>query len=171
MAYIHLYCGDGKGKTTAAVGLSVRFAAGGGSVLFCQFMKDNTSGERTVLAEIPHITVYAGYAMPKFSFQMTDMEKTQAASAYQNQLADVFRDCQHYGMVVLDEVCTCISCGFLPAEQVLTFLKNRPSQTEIVLTGRNPDSRLLYYADYVSEIVCRKHPYEKGVPARKGIEF
>lgn len=170
-ACMHIYCGDGKGKTTAAVGLSVRFAGSGGRVLFCQFMKNHSSGERASLAMIPNITVYEGYAMPKFSFQMTESEREKAAQAYSWQLADIAKKSPHYGLVVLDEICTCISCGLLSAEEVLSFAENRPPETELVLTGRDPDSRLLALADYVSEIVCQKHPYQKGVAARKGIEF
>ena len=173
MGLIHIYCGDGKGKTTAAVGLAVRYAGAGGSVLFYQFMKPETSSERPVLSQIPQITVLSGYTISKFSFRMTVQEKADAAIGYQQQFAEIVQLVQQkkYGMLILDEIMSCISCGFLPLETVLQFLQTKPPELEVVLTGRNPDAQLLELADYVSEICSRKHPYERGISARKGIEF
>ena len=173
MGLIHIYCGDGKGKTTAAVGLAVRYAGAGGSVLFYQFMKPETSSERPVLSQIPQITVLSGYTISKFSFRMTTQEKADAAVGYQQQFAEIVQLVQQkkYGMLILDEIMSCISCGFLPLETVLRFLQTKPPELEVVLTGRNPDAQLLELADYVSEICSRKHPYERGISARKGIEF
>lgn len=76
-----------------------------------------------------------------------------------------------YTMLVLDEIMACISAGFLTVEMVLDFLHKLPDTLEVILTGRNPDVRLLEQADYISEIQNRKHPYEKHIAARKGIEF
>ena len=173
MGLIHIYCGDGKGKTTAAVGLAVRYAGAGGSVLFYQFMKPETSSERPILSQIPQITVLSGYTISKFSFRMTAQEKADAAVGYQQQFAEIVQLVQQkkYGMLILDEIMSCISCGFLPLKTVLRFLQTKPPELEVVLTGRNPDAQLLELADYVSEICSRKHPYERGISARKGIEF
>ena len=173
MGLVHIYCGDGKGKTTAAVGLAVRFAGAGGKVLFYQFMKDGTSGERAVLQTIPGIDVVSGYCIPKFSFQMSEAEKSAAAAAYQKEFFKIEQLLlkNAYGMVVLDEIMSCVSVGFLPTETVTAFLRNRPSQTEIVMTGRNPATEIAALADYISEIRCVQHPFQKHIAARKGIEF
>ena len=104
MGLIHIYCGDGKGKTTAAVGLAIRYAGAGGSVLFYQFMKPETSSERPILSQIPQITVLSGYTISKFSFRMTAQEKADAAVGYQQQFAEIVQLVQQkkYGMLSLD---------------------------------------------------------------------
>lgn len=169
----HIYCGDGKGKTTAAVGLAVRCAGAGGDILFYQFMKPETSSERIALQQVKGITVLSGYAIHKFSFQMQPAEKEAAAKGYQKQLSILLNMVKNnvYTMLVLDEIMACISAGFLTVEMVLDFLHKLPDTLEVILTGRNPDVRLLEQADYISEIQNRKHPYEKHIAARKGIEF
>lgn len=170
---IHIYCGDGKGKTTAAVGLAVRCAGAGGTVLFYQFMKPETSSERIALQQVNGISVLSGYAIHKFSFQMQPQEKEAAAKGYQEQLSILLDMVRHgvYTMLVLDEIMSCISAGFLTIEMVLHFLRDLPNALEVVLTGRDPDVRLLEQADYISEIQNRRHPFEKQITARKGIEF
>lgn len=173
MGLVHIYCGDGKGKTTSAVGLAVRCAGSGNRVLFYQFMKPGTSGERNILEQIPAVTVLSGYTISKFSFAMTDEEKAEAAVGYQRQFADIVQllERDEYQMVVFDEIMSCINCGFLPLEAVLDWLGNRPDGLEVVMTGRDPDPILVECADYVSEIRKQKHPFDHGVRARKGIEF
>ncbi len=173
MGLVHIYCGDGKGKTTSAVGLAVRCAGSGNRVLFYQFMKPGTSGERNVLEQIPEVTVLSGYTISKFSFAMTDEEKAEAAVGYQKQFDDIVQlmERDEYQMIVLDEIMSCINCGFLPLETVLDWLRNRPDGLEVVMTGRDPDPLLVECADYVSEIRKQKHPFDHGVGARKGIEF
>lgn len=173
MGLVHIYCGDGKGKTTSAVGLAVRCAGSGSRVLFYQFMKPETSSERKVLKQIPEVTVLSGYTISKFSFAMTDEEKAEAAVGYQKQFADIVQLLEkgEYQMVILDEIMSCINCGFLPLEAVLDWLKNRPDGLEVVMTGRDPAPCLVECADYVSEVQKQKHPFDHGVRARKGIEF
>lgn len=173
MGFVHIYCGDGKGKTSAAVGLAVRFAGSGGKVLFYQFMKPESSGERRMLQQLPDITVLSGYQISKFSFQMNEMEKADAQAGYQKQFTEIVQMVQNgaYGLLVLDEIMSCISCGFLNTETILHFLEHRPKTLEVVMTGRNPDARLISCADYISEIQKVKHPFDIGIKARKGIEF
>ena len=170
---IHLYCGDGKGKTTAAVGLSVRCAGHGNKVVFAQFLKDGTSGECRVLAKLPNMTMLAANPVGKFSFRMTDEEKRQTADALSRTFAAAtgFAVREHARLLVLDEVCAAISCGFLDEKAVTDFLETKPDDLEIVLTGRNPSENLQAHADYITEMKMRRHPYEKGVAAREGIEF
>ena len=174
MGLVHVYCGDGKGKTTTAVGLTIRFAGRGGKVLFCQFMKSGNSGELDILKKIPEIDVFNIYKISKFSFQMTDEEKSEAGHMFQkdfNNITKLLYDNSDYGMVVFDEIMSCISTGFIPLETVLDFIRNKPEQLEVVMTGRDPDQKIIELADYVSEIQCKKHPYQQNIKARIGIEY
>ena len=159
---IHLYCGGGKGKTTAAVGLTVRCAGRGNKVVFAQFLKDGTSGECRVLAKLPDVTVMAANPVGKFSFRMTEAEKRETADALTRTFdaATGFAVREHARLLVLDEVCAAISCGFLDEETL-----------EVVLTGRGPSEALQAHADYITEMKMQRHPFEKGIAAREGIEF
>lgn len=174
MGLVHIYCGDGKGKTTSAVGLTVRFAGRGGRILFCQFMKKGNSGELNILKKIPEIDLFETYNIPKFTFQMTDAEKVEAGDRYRsdfNKIVEILHERNDYGMVVLDEIMSCISAGFISPESVIDFISKRPKQLEVVMTGRNPDKGIIELADYVSNVQCEKHPYMKNIQARKGIEY
>ena len=153
---IHLYCGDGKGKTTAAVGLTVRCAGRGNKVVFAQFLKDGTSGECRVLAKLPDVTVMA--ANPDALTRTFD-----AATGFAVR--------EHARLLVLDEVCAAISCGFLDEKTVVKFLETKPETLEVVLTGRGPSEALQAHADYITEMKMQRHPFEKGIAAREGIEF
>lgn len=169
---IHIYCGDGKGKTTAGMGLCVRAAGHGYRVLIHQFMKDNSTGERNVLQLSENITIVDGLPHEKFSFQMTPEEKIQRKAYYTEQLRAVTKKaCEEpYDVLFLDETIYTIQAGLLDEAVVLDFLKNKPSHLEVILTGQGPSQALIDAADYVSEIRKVKHPFDQGVSARKGIE-
>ena len=170
---IHIYTGDGKGKTTAAVGLAVRFAGTGGRVLFCRFLKTNDSGELEILKNIPEIKLTDN---PKVfhMIHLKDGELPEGAAQYYKAMFDeavsgaVAGDC---GLLVMDELIGAVNLGFISTADVLSFLNNRPDNLEVVMTGRNPAPELIKAADYVSEIRKIRHPYDKGIKARKGIEF
>ena len=166
---IHIYCGEGKGKTTAAVGLAVRHAGFGGKVVLAQFLKDGTSSECRALSKLENVTMLAA----KFSFQMTEEEKQQCSAAIGRTFAAATGFAVREGatLLVLDEVCAAVSCGFLPEDELLTFLDGKPDELEVVLTGRNPSEALQARADYITEMVKRRHPFDKGIGARKGIEL
>ena len=169
---IHIYCGDGKGKTTASLGLVLRCAGRGGKILFAQFLKGRPTGELESLKALPQVTVLRGKAILKFTFQMTDAEQ-QATGEAQTALLQKVRDfCEmhHPDLAVCDELVGACALGLVPEEQVLDFLKDKPAHTEVVLTGRDPSPALLDLADYVSEIKKIKHPYDRGLAARIGIE-
>lgn len=169
---IHLYEGDGKGKTTAAVGLSVRCAGNGGSVLFTQFLKDGTSGEISVLKKIPQITVFSATEKFGFTFRMTEEEKKAAVAYYTNYLKEIGQLVrkEHYDLLVLDEAVGACSSGMIKEEELLSFLDHRPDGLEVVLTGRNPSAALRERSDYDSEIRKEKHPFDRGITGRDGIE-
>ena len=169
---IHLYCGGGKGKTTAAVGLTVRCAGRGNKVVFAQFLKDGTSGECRVLAKLG-VTVLAANPVGKFSFRMTEEEKAETAAALGRTFdaATGFAVRERATLLVLDEVCAAVNCGFLPEKTLTEFLESRPDSLEVVLTGRDPSENLQVHADYITEMKKRRHPFDEGVAAREGIEF
>ena len=169
---VHLYCGDGKGKTTAAVGLAVRHSGRGGKVVFAQFLKDGTSGECRVLAKLG-VTILAANPVGKFSFRMTEEEKAETAAALGRTFdaATGFAVRERATLLVLDEVCAAVNCGFLPEKTLTEFLESRPDSLEVVLTGRDPSENLQVHADYITEMKKRRHPFDEGVAAREGIEF
>lgn len=169
---IHIYCGDGKGKTTAAVGLAVRCAGRGNKVLLVQFLKSRDSGELYSLAKLPEIEVMRGKESKKFTFQMNDEEK-HALLLEHNKMFDAVQEkikTGSYALLVLDEVIGAINAKVFEKERLVDFLRNKPENLEVVLTGRNPALELLELADYVSEMRKIKHPMDRGIMAREGIE-
>ena len=149
---IHVYYGDGKGKTTAAMGLALRMLAAGGGVVIVQFLKDGESGEVRMLSDRLDVPVFAGAPTNKFTWEMTDEELVETSEAHDKSLASALAEVEASGarMLVLDE-----GAGKL----------------EVVLTGRNPSEDIISRADYLTEMKCRKHPFERGVASRKGVEY
>lgn len=171
--YVHIYCGDGKGKTTAAVGLAVRAAGRGMRVLIVRFLKTEDSGEVSVLREIPGIEVVPCEKTFGFTFRMTEEEKREASEWYGQMLEKAcFRAVKEkFDLVIFDEIMAACNTGLVKEERVAEFLKTRPEGMEVVLTGRNPSDCMKKMADYISEIHAEKHPFEKGIGARMGIEY
>ncbi|MCD8083768.1 MAG: cob(I)yrinic acid a,c-diamide adenosyltransferase [Clostridiales bacterium] len=170
---VHIYCGDGKGKTSAAIGLAVRAAGRGRKVHFVRFLKTEDSGEVEVLRGISGITVPPCDQSFGFVFRMTKEQKKEASAYMQRRFEEACAEAVSggYDVLVLDELMAACSYGMVEEEQVEVFLKNRPEHLEVVMTGRDPSERLLETADYVSEIRMVRHPYEKGIGAREGIEY
>lgn len=169
---VHLYYGDGKGKTTTGMGLIVRAAGYGCKVLLYQFMKNNETSERKILENVENITIIDGLDKEKFSFQMTEEEKREHKRFYEDRFRMVTEKAvsESYDVLFLDEAVYTISAGLLDEELVLEFLKNKPGRLEVILTGNTPSQRLIDQADYVSQIKKIKHPFDQGKPARMGIE-
>lgn len=172
LGLVHLYCGDGKGKTTAAVGLAVRAAGSGLSVLFVQFLKTGRSAELEPLRELG-VGVVSGQPFPKFVFQMNEGEKAETRAFHRQRLAEAIEKSKKgLDLLILDEIMGALATGIIDERDVIDFLRTKPDHLEVVLTGRDPPASLIEAADYVSEIIMRKHPYEsKGTQARQGIEF
>lgn len=170
---IHIYCGDGKGKTTAAMGLAVRAAGSGMKVVLAQFMKCGTSGEIKLIKEFPNVTFTCVSENLGFAWNMTAEEKEHAKSLYQQLFRDVRKLAvkQKADLLVMDEFMSAYNYGWIDQREALEFLQNKPEEMEIVLTGRDPGEELIALADYVTEMKKIKHPFEKGIPARKGIEL
>lgn len=170
---IHLYSGDGKGKTTAAMGLCVRAAGHGMRVLICQFLKDGNSGERRAMENIPGITFMKAPEHVSFTFRMTPEEKRAASQYWDHMLEEAVRlaDSGAYDMLLLDEAVYAAGAGMIDEDRLIRFLQQKPEKLEVVLTGRDPDDKLIPLCDYYSEIRCVKHPFDRGVQAREGIEY
>lgn len=171
---IHIYTGDGKGKTTAAVGLGVRASGRGLRVLMVQFLKGSPTGEMFSLKALePGFELHRGTETKKFTWEMNEEEKAQTA-AEQYKIFKYAENAVVNGcidLLILDEVLGAITSGMLSKGIVFEFLKGKPEALELVLTGRNAPAEFIEQADYVSEIRAVKHPAEKGVFGRKGIEF
>ena len=168
---IHIYCGDGKGKTTAAMGLALRMAGAGKNVLIGQFFKDGSSGEIKALKTIPGVEVLNCGTAPGRYVHMTDIQKEQARKDYTAYLLTLLERGRNADLLVLDEVISALNRGIVPMEPVAAYLKAWGGEKEIVLTGRNPAQTLVDLADYVTEMRKEKHPFDQGVRARKGIEY
>ena len=163
---IHIYCGDGKGKTTAAVGLAVRCVGGGGKVLFCQFLKDGESCENFCLKNLENVSVSPCPENIKFTFRMNEEEKRAAAEYYTELFENVCKNAADYDLLILDEVLDAVNVGFLSEKTLEHFIENKPETLEVVLTGRDPNEKLCEKADYITEMKKIKHPYDRGVQAR-----
>lgn len=169
---IHIYCGDGKGKTTAAMGLALRALGCGWRVLIAQFLKDGASSELKALRQFPQAELLT-CQIKGFVIGMTEAQKLAVKEQHTRQLREIIARCQcgRYGLLVLDEIIATVNLGLIDRPLLLDFLLHKPQGLEVVLTGREPDSELMELADYISEIKKRKHPYDQGMPARKGIEL
>lgn len=170
---IQIYCGDGKGKTTASMGLAVRHAGRGNRVIIAQFMKSADSGERLVLPGIPGITMLDIPETMKFAFAMSDGEK-QTETQRQTALFEAAAARAMAGectLLVLDEMCSAVSLGMVPLTLVTDFLDGKPENLEVVMTGRDPEQALQDRADYITEMRKVKHPFDKGCPSRIGVEW
>lgn len=212
MGFLHIYCGDGKGKTTAAAGQALRMAGCGKKAVIVRFLKNEDSGEVAALRGIPQVNVLSCEESFGFTWQMTEKEKQKAAEYYKKQFeaacleaerccreaeegcavasegcavaersyavqeksreeAEKFPDPKADVLFVMDELCAAVNAGLLDLTSVLEFLDSRPSNLEVVVTGRKPHKELLARADYVTEMRLISHPYGNGIPARKGIEY
>ncbi len=168
---IHIYFGDGKGKTTAAVGQAVRAAGHGFRVLFFQFLKDNSSNERKILEQISNITCLPGREQVKFVSRMNGDEKAELLHYNNKALDEIVKFCSPFDLLVMDEALCAVGLKVLSEEKLISFLQHKPRGLEIVLTGHQVSDRMKEIADYATEMHKIKHPYDLGKLAREGIEF
>ncbi|MCD7825716.1 MAG: cob(I)yrinic acid a,c-diamide adenosyltransferase [Clostridiaceae bacterium] len=171
--FMHVYCGDGKGKTTAAAGLSVRAAGRGKKVLFVQFMKGRQSGELFSFQELQGITVLRGAEQFPFYHKMNERQKEQMTQIHNGLLAQIEQalDAGECDLLVLDEVTYPYKWRLLDCERLCSLLVRARECAEIVCTGRDPADLFLEQADYITQMKCIRHPYQKGITAREGIEY
>ena len=182
---IHVYTGDGKGKTTAALGLALRAAGCGLHTYVCQFLKGQEYGEleavHWLVAGAPDGDARPPITIERFgrpTFVHVSADGTSSATEEDVRLARAGLDAVRramsggrYEIVVLDEINVALYFRLLTVREVLEVIDNKPDGVELVLTGRRVPDDILARADYVTEMREVRHPYQKGVSARKGIEF
>lgn len=171
LGLIHIYCGKGKGKTTASVGLCVRAAGAGKRVLFVQFFKNGVSSEVKSLRQLPGVETLICEKPVNFFMHMDDEQKTEAREIYSQLLDKAVEQSANVDLLVLDEIISTCNYGIADENRLIGFLKSKREGLEVVLTGREPSEELMACADYITEMKKIKHPYDKGVNARHGIEF
>ncbi len=169
---IHIYTGDGKGKTTAAVGISVRAKSRGLRVLFVQFFKEaDSESEIAALGRFGIRTInFDEVKSPLFNPDIDKSTLREKATEALSRLKIILSE-DSYDLIVLDEFICLISEGILKNDEAIAFLRSIPFHPELVLTGKGATQSIMEVADYVTFMKKVKHPYEKKVPARKGIEF
>ena len=165
---LHLYWGDGKGKTTAAMGLALRALGSRKRVVIVQFLKGGKSGEIPLLEQLG-AKVYRGKAGQKFVFQMNDAEKA-ATRALQNENLRAAM-AESADLLLLDEVGSAWELDMVDKELLQSAVLHRPDGQECVLTAQAAPQWMLDAADYSTEMKCCRHPYQKGIAARQGIEY
>ena len=170
---IHVYTGDGKGKTTAAIGLAVRSAGHERKVLFMQFLKGRSqhAGEIEALKRLGiKVITFRDQVSPLFDPRI-EISKLKASIKESIKFAIQEIATGKYDLVVLDEYNNLLHTGLSDMEDVRKIISSKPESLELVFTGRNAPGELIKLADYVTEIKMSKHPFENNVKARKGIEF
>ena len=173
LGLIHIYCGDGKGKTTAAMGLGMRAVGREKRVLLTQFLKDNETGELNSIEKLGEkFEIFKGIPVKKFFKFMSTEEQEETRREHEERFRKITKKAisDDVDLLILDEIIASTNLQLVSLDEVVEFLKNKPVGLEVVLTGRNPDDKLIELADYVSEIKAVKHPYEKGINSRIGIE-
>jgi len=166
---VQVYTGDGKGKTTAALGLALRCAGAGGRVFIAQFVKGMHYSELDVLQRLADLITVRQYGRRCF---ITDAPTAEDIAAARAGLADARAEMLsgRYRLVILDEANIATHFGLFGVDDLLEFIAARPPHVELVITGRRADDRVIAAADLVTEMRCVKHYYDAGVPARRGIE-
>ncbi len=169
LGYVQVYTGDGKGKTTAALGLALRAAGRGLKVLITQFAKGSDTGELRALKDIPNITLHR-CGTERF---ITENPAREIIEKTREGFAEVRREILtgQYDMVILDEINIAVHFKMISAEEVLTLIDDKPAHTELILTGRKAAPEIIARADLVTEMRNVKHYYDRAVGARKGIEY
>jgi cob(I)alamin adenosyltransferase len=170
---VSIFTGQGKGKTSAAIGIAIRAAGHGLRVYMVFMMKANEifeHGEFKILKNLPNVTVETfGYRGWSRKGNITPEHQLQAARAL--EAAEKAMTSGDYDVIVLDEINHAVAGGLIDIEKVINLIKSKPPCVEVILTGRNADPRLVAMADLVSEILMIKHPFNEGVHARKGIDY
>ena len=165
---LHLYYGDGKGKTTAAMGLALRAMGSGKRVVILQFLKGGKSGEVPLLEQLG-AKVYRGKAGQKFVFQMNEAEKEATRQLQNANLTAAMAD--PADLLILDEAGSAWELDMVDKALLQKAVLERPAEQECVPTAHGATQWMTDAADYATEMKCYRHPYQRGISARKGIEY
>jgi len=168
--YIHVYTGNGKGKTTSAIGLGIRAAGAGLKVHMLQFMKGRRYSELNTLDNLKNFT-YSQHGRDEF-VNKKNPEKIDIDMAQEGfkQVKKLIKS-NKYDMIILDEINVAVDFNLIAIDDVLKLIKEKPEKLELVLTGRYANPKIIRTADYVTEMLEIIHPYQKGIQARKGFDF
>jgi cob(I)alamin adenosyltransferase len=170
LGLVHVYTGDGKGKTTAALGLALRAIGHGLSVYVIQFMKgDINYGELKTAETIPNLTIVQFGRATFVDFETPAKEDRELAQSALKHALEVMGSGEP-DLLVLDELSVAVDFSLISVEDVLGLLDARPDDMELVITGRNAHEEIIVRADYVTEMVKKKHPFDSGTLGRLGIE-
>lgn len=167
--FLHIYTGEGKGKTTAALGLALRAIGAGWRVFFAQFLKQGRFNEIKALEHFDNQCTIRQYGTGRFVRGKPTPTDIQQAQAGLKEILETAKN-DGYDLYILDEINVAIHFGLIPLDDVLYFIENMPQHVEIVMTGRWAPKALIERADLVTEMNCLAHYYEQGVMAREGIE-
>ncbi|MBM7582100.1 cob(I)alamin adenosyltransferase [Caldicoprobacter guelmensis] len=174
VGYVQVYTGDGKGKTTAALGQGLRAVGRGLKVVMVQFLKGIESGELEAIKRLgPQFTIMRFAETKKFFWQLTDEEKEQLKEKTQQEMQKLEQLMEEGScdVLILDEIMAAIHSGLVSVDEVCRIIDNKPKGMELILTGRNVPREIAERADLITEMRNVKHYMDKGVQARKGIEY
>jgi len=167
--YIQVYTGNGKGKTTAALGLAIRAAGAGLKVFIAQFIKMGDYSEIKALKRFNDLITLEQFGTGRFIKDKPSASDIEAARKGLNKIKAVFAS-NHHDVVIMEEANVAAKLGLLSVEDILEIMVEKPKDVELVITGRGADSRIIERADLVTEMKEIKHYFQKGVKARIGIE-
>jgi cob(I)alamin adenosyltransferase len=168
--FVQVYTGNGKGKTTAAIGLAVRAAGAGLKILFCQFLKSQNYSEIKALGQFNRAIEIRQFGNESFVTGVpAESDVSIAVNGFEDALTAVMSGI--YDLVVLDEINVAIRLNLIMLQSVVQLMKNKPAGVELVLTGRDAAKEVIENADLVTEMKETKHYFSKGVKARQGIEM
>jgi cob(I)alamin adenosyltransferase len=168
--YVHVYTGNGKGKTTSAIGLGIRAAGAGLKVHMLQFMKGRKYSELNTIDKLKNFT-YSQHGRDEF-VNKDNPEKIDIDMAWEGfKHAEEIIKSNKYDIIILDEINVAVDFRLIAIQDVLRLIQEKPEKLELVLTGRYANPKIVESADYVTEMLEIMHPYQKGVQARKGFDF
>ena len=167
--YVQVYTGDGKGKSTAAIGLSIRAAGAGLKVYIAQFIKMGDYSEIKALKRFSDMITVGQFGLGRFIKGKSSEEAIEAARAGIETVKSLMAS-RDYDIIILEEANVAAKCGLISVNDLLDMISSKPENMELVITGRGADPEVVEKADLVTEMKEIKHYFRKGVPARKGIE-
>jgi len=167
--YVQVYTGDGKGKTTSAIGLSIRSAGAGLKVYIAQFMKMGEYSEIRALKKFSDLITVEQFGLGRFIKGMPSQEDIEDARAGIEKVKALMASLD-YDIIILEEANVAAKCGLISVKDILDLISSKPENIELVITGRGAAPEVIEQADLVTEMMEIKHYFQKGVPARVGIE-
>jgi cob(I)alamin adenosyltransferase len=167
--FIQIYTGNGKGKTTAAIGLSIRAAGAGFKIFFCQFLKGQKTSETAILKQLSENITIIRSGSKSFVLKAKESDHICAQKCFKKASQAIYGG--NYDIVIMDEIFHATMLDLISKNELIELLKNKPKNVEIILTGRNAPQEIIKIADLVTEMKDIKHYHSRKINARKGIEF